>query len=198
MKLPPLVLAFVLLLPAGAIASNSLIEAKQSVAVAKSALMVTPDREWNKMGTRPGSNGETWTFDGAPLNDLTFYGGIVSGKTLFREVAKRTNPLPQFTSTMLITDVPSLLENSYRVALDTGLVVIDGVEPAAFAGHKGIRFAYNFTDADEVRRKGEGYAAIIGGRLYMITFEAPALHFFDSGIDAARAVVASAAFASRR
>jgi hypothetical protein len=50
---------------------------------------------------------------------------------------------------------------------------------------------------DEVHRKGEGCVAIVDGRLYMITFEAPALHFFDAGIAPARAVVASAFFAKK-
>src|SRR5579862_8384211 len=143
------------------------------------------------MGARPGSNGELWTIDGAPLNKLTFYGGIASGTPLFREVAKHDKPLPQFNSTMLITDIPGLVESSYRVAFDTNVISVDQIEPTTFAGFKGIRFAYDFTSpTDEVRRKGEGCAAIVDGRLYMITFEGPALHFFDAGIAPARAVVA--------
>ena len=176
-----------------ALAGNSLIAEGQKVAVAKSPLTVTPGREWNKMGARPGRNSETWTIHGDPLNDLTFYGGIENGKTLFREVSKRNKPLPKFTSSMLLTDIPSLLENSYRIALDTSLMSIDRAEPATFAGTKGIRFEYSFSRfGEDVHRKGEGYAAIVKGRLFMITFEAPTLYYFQAGVEAARQVVSSA------
>ena len=38
----------------------------------------------------------------------------------------------------------------------------------------------------------EGYAAIVKGRLFMITFEAPTLYYFQAGVEAARQVVSSA------
>lgn len=178
-------------------AGNKLIVPGQAVAVAKSALTISPDREWNKMAARPGRNSETWTLDGDQLNDVTFYGGVVSDQTLFREVNKRVKPLPRFSSTMLLTDIPALLENSYRIALATPLMTIDSVAPGAFAGAKGVRFTYTFTLPDEeVRRKGEGVAAIIGGKLYMATFEAPEIYYYDRDIASYRAIVASARIAA--
>ena len=187
-------LATALLLSAAvpALAGNTLIAKDQKVAVAKSLLTVSASREWNKMGARPGRNSETWTLDGDKLNDLTFYGGIADGATMFREVDKRNRPLPRFSASMLITDVPTLLENSYRIALATPLMKIDTIEPTSFAGRNGVRFTYSFAEQDQLQRKGEAYAAIVGGRLFMITFEAPVLYYFDAGIEAARAVTASA------
>jgi hypothetical protein len=185
------------LLASAASAGNTLIPANQNIVVAKSALAVAPAREWNKMGARPGRYSETWTIDGDTLNDLTFYGDIPSGRPLFREISKRDKPLPLFSSTMLLTDIPSLLENSYRVALDTPLIAIGKVEPVMFAGHNGVRFAYDFTaQGEDVHRRGEAYATIKDGKLFMITFEAPTLYYFDADIEAARQVVASASLAS--
>lgn len=176
-----------------ALAGNTLVAPGTAVAVAKSALTVTPASEWNRLGARPGRAAETWTLDGDTLNDLTFYGGIESGKPIIREVSKRQKPLPTFSSTMLLGDVPALLEQSYRIALDTPLVEIGTVEPAPFGGAKGVHFTYRFTRPEEdVQRQGEAWATIDGGRLYMISFEAPALHFFDAGIAGARAIVATA------
>lgn len=189
----PFLAAALLAVAAPALAGNTLVPPNQSVAVAKSALTVTPAREWNRMGARPGRLSETWTIDGDSLNDLTFYGGIESGHPIFREVDKRNKPLPHFSTTMLLTDVPVLFENSYRIALDTAGMEIGRIEPALFAGRKGVRFAYSFVrEGEEVRRQGEAYAAIIDKKLYMISFEAPALHYFDAGIEGARQVVASA------
>lgn len=186
-------MAAALLLAAPAAAGNKLVGAGQPVAVAKSGLTVTPPSEWNRLAVRPGRNAERWTLDGAELNDLTFYGGIAPGTALFREVDKRNKPLPRMSATLLITDVPTLLENSYRVALGTPSFRIEAMAPARFAGVAGLRFTYSFTRPQEdLPRLGEARAAIVAGKLYMITFEAPRLHFFDAGIAAARAVADSA------
>lgn len=174
-------------------AGNSLVPAGAPVTVAKSALTVTPAREWNRLGGRPGRDAESWTLDGDGLNDLTFYGGIETDHPLFREVNRKGKPLPRFMAGMLLTDLPPLLENSYRIALDTPLMTIEAIEPATLAGHKAVRFRYRFTRQDEeVMRLGEGVAAIVGGRLYMMTFEAPALYYFDRDIASVRALMASA------
>jgi hypothetical protein len=181
-----------LVLGSPAVAGNKLIASGQRVKVAKSTMTVQPNVEWNKMGARPGRNSETWTLDGDGLNDLTFYGGIESGRPLFREVDKKNTPLPKVSSTMLLTDIPALLENSYRVALQTSAVQIDAVQPVQFAGTNGVRFTYSFSHQNEtLRRRGEARAAMIGGKLYMVTYEAPALYYYDRSYEAFRAAAES-------
>jgi hypothetical protein len=178
-----------------AAAGNSLISAGERTLVAKSHLAITPASEWNKLAERPGRHAESWTIDGDALNEVTFYGGIVPGKTLFDEVDKRNRPLPRVSATMLITDIPVLFESSYRIALSTPLITIDTVQPATFAGRKGVRFTYSFVKQnEEVHRRGEARAAMIDGALYMITYEAPALHYFDKSLGAFRQLADSAAF----
>lgn len=185
--------AALLLAAQPAIAGNSLVAPGARVLVAKSTLAVTPASEWNKLGARPGRNSESWTLDGDGLNEITFYGGIADGRTLFREVDKRNRPLPKVSSTMLITDIPALLESSYRIALDTPLMTITSVEPDIFAGAKGVRFNYSYTrPGDDIRRMGEARAAMIGGQLYMATYEAPALYYFDRDLAAFRQIAESA------
>ncbi|MDI1297073.1 MAG: hypothetical protein PSY12_14555 [bacterium] len=186
--------AAMVLTTAPALAGNTLIAPGARVLVAKSTLAVTPASEWNKLGARPGRNAERWTLDGDGLNAITFYGGIPDGTTLFREVDKRNRPLPKVSATMLMTDIPALLESSYRIALNTPLMTIDSVEPTRFAGTTGVRFTYSYTRQDsDVRRKGEARAAMIGGLLYMATYEAPLLYYFDRDIAAFRQIADSAA-----
>jgi hypothetical protein len=188
----------ILSVPAAGNAGYKLISAGKPVVVAKSDLNVNPDRDWNRLGGRIGRNAESWTLDGLQLNDLTFYGGIANDKTLFREVDKRNRPLPRFSSTMLLPDIAQLFEGSYRVAVGTSLMSIDSIEPAAFSGTPGFRFAYSFTvQGEEVRRRGEARGAIIAGKLYMMTFEAPVIHYFDRDIAAFRAVADSARVGAR-
>jgi hypothetical protein len=185
-----------ILAPLASADAYSLIPANKPVAVAKSALTVTPDMAWNKIGARPGRFAESWTLDGLPLNDVTFYAAIPNDQSLFREVDKTRKPLPHFSPTMLAPDVAQFFEGSYRVAMGTSLFAIDRVEPATFAGRPGFRFDYSFTVQDEeVRRKGEGIGAIVDGKLYLVTFEAPAIHYYDRDLEAFRKISASATLA---
>ena len=182
-------------LAAPAMAGNTLIPPGARVAVAKSAMTVVPSIEWNKLGARPGRNSESWTQDGDDLNDLTFYGGIEPERTLFREVSKRNKPLPRVKATMLVTDIPTLVENSYRIALGAASVRIDTIEPIPFAGAKGVHFTYTFSKQNEtLQRRGDARGAIIGGKLYLVTYEAPSLYYYDRSAAAARVVADSVRF----
>jgi hypothetical protein len=153
------------------------------VEVAKSAMKVTPVRDWNSLSIRPGKKAETWTLDGERLNDVTFYGGIAPGEPLIRESSKKHKPLPKFTSETLLIEIPELLEGTYRTDKGIGAFSVTGSNPDHFLGQDGIRFTYTYVDADNLPRKGEARAAVIKGQLYMATFDAPRLHYFDATLD---------------
>jgi hypothetical protein len=172
-----------LALSSPAIAGFKLMPTGKAQPVGKLGLSVIPPNDWNRLGAKIGRNAESWTLDGLSLNDLSFYAGIEQGRTLFREFDKKNRPLPKFAASMLPTDIVSLFEGSYRVAAGTSLFEIGKVEPATFAGKPGVHFTYSFVQqGEEVRRNGEGTGAIIGGKLYLITFEAPIIHYFDRDI----------------
>lgn len=176
-----------------AMAGFKLMPAGQPQLIRKSALTVTPGIAWNRLGARLGRNAEAWTLDGNTLNDLIFYTAIPAGQTLFREVDKKNKPLPKFDAKMLAPDVAAMFESTYRIAGSTSLFSVDSIEPATFAGKPGFRFTYSFTiQNEEVKRVGEATGAIINGQLYMITFEAPKIHYYARNIADYRAVVASA------
>src|SRR5690606_41770765 len=93
-------------------------------------------------------------------------------------------PLPTVSAAMLATDIPVLLESSYRIVMDTALFQVDAMAPTSVGGHDGLRFSYSYTrQNDELRRKGAGRAALVGGKLYMMLSEAPALHFYDRNVE---------------
>ena len=45
---------------------------------------------------------------------------------------------------------------------------------------------------EEVRRNGEATGAIVGGKLYLVSFEAPVIHYFDRDIANYRKLVETA------
>ena len=190
---------FLPFLSTNAIAGYRLMPAGKAVSVAKSTLTVTPPVDWNKLGARPGRNAESWTLDGLSLNDLTFYGGIANDATLFKEVNKKETPLPHLSTTMLPPDIAQLFEASYRIANGTSLMSIDSIEPATFATQPGFRFTYSYTvQNEEVRRLGEARGGIIEGKLFMITFEAPAIHYFARDVEAFRSIADSAVIVTKK
>jgi hypothetical protein len=179
--------------PTAAFAGWKVMPQRAPAAVAKSNLTVTPKSDWNRWSSRPSNKGETWTLDGVSLNELNFFAGIQSGEPIYKERDKKDKPLPKFDPKMTLPDIVQMFEASNRIIKETSLFKIDQVEPAKLAGHDAVRFTYEYTVKDEeVRRKGEGRAAVIGGKLYLINFTAPALHYHDAGIDEVRAIMDSA------
>ncbi len=172
--------------------ANKLIEPGPRDKIAKGAFSATPEHEWNRLDDREGKYQEIWTIDGDPLNKVTFYGGVPIGEPLYKERDRKNQPLPKVSEGMLITDIPVLLENTYRTLSPGIRIAIGAQHPADFSGAKGIRFAYVFTsNHDEVERRAEAIGAVRDGRLYLITYEAPAIYFHDKDIAKFRQIVES-------
>lgn len=159
--------------------ANAYRESGKVARVADSGMTVTPPRDWNRLDAKPGKHTEVWTLDGEQLNDVTFYSGIEPGSPLVKERNKKRAPLPKFTANTLLVEVPELLEGTYRAYKQIGGFVLTGSRPGRFLDRDGVYFSYEYTDKDELPRKGEARAALIGKKLYMVTFDAPRLHFFD-------------------
>ena len=155
-------------------------------------LYVTASGDWNRSTVDTGKRGETWTRDGAMLNDLSFFGKIKPGESLFKTNNKKRRPLPLFEADFLPTDIVDWYRDTANIVLGGSLFTVGEVRPAMLAGHPGVHFAFAYTGGDNVERLGEVRAAVIDGRLYLITFDAPRLHYFGRDIDAVRAIMDSA------
>jgi hypothetical protein len=176
--------------------ANAYREKGQEAEVAGSALVVTPPRDWNRLDIKPGKVAETWTLDGEQLNDVTFYGGVEAGMPLVKERDKKRQPLPKFSATTLLIEVPELLEGTYRAAKQIGAFKVTGSTPGRFLGKDGVQFTYEYVDHDELPRRGEARAVIVGKKLYMVTFDAPRLHYFDRTVADFRALADAAKLTS--
>ena len=190
-RIAALALAMFALTPTTA-SAHKLRERGVAVTIADSPLTVTPARDWNRLDGHIGKHVESWTLDGGQLNDVTFYAGIEPGKPLLRERSKKREPLPKFSAATLLVELPELLETTYRSYKQIADFRVVNVQPARFLGQDGVLFTYEYVDQDELTRQGEANAAIIGGRLYMVSFDAPRLHYFARGVEDFRRLVETA------
>lgn len=183
-------------LPTGpALAGWKLMKQGAPVAVAKGTLRVTPHEDWNRTSARPIPKGELWTIDGALLNELYFVSGLLPGETLYRDAAKKERPLPKLGVATQLTDIPEFFESSNRLVLDTSVFQITGIQPARLGGHDGIRFTFEYAvPGSTLARKGVAVATVSAGKLYLISFVAPSLFYFDRDRAKAEAIMASATF----
>lgn len=172
--------------------AHKLIEPGAAEKVADGAFNATSGKVWNRLQQSEGKYQEVWTIDGHKLNRLAFYGGIPSGEPLLKERHKKKDPLPKVTETMLLPDVPGLLERTYRTQYGIPIFKLGKQEPAKLGGKPGIHFEYTYVSPDdEVERRGDAYAAIEAGKLFLVTYEAPALHYFDRDAAEVQAIMKS-------
>lgn len=156
-------------------------------------MRVTAVGDWNRSTDSELRRNESWTQHGTGLDDLSFYGGIAKGKPLFRQRDKKKDPLPKFDPAMLPTDIAEWFENSARIALNSAVFEVGTVRPANLAGARGIEMDFTYaTEGDNLERQGTARAAVIGGKLYVISFDAPKIHYYGAGLPTALAIMNSA------
>jgi hypothetical protein len=166
--------------------------ADKEIKVAGKLMIARPADGWNRSSARPSDKSERWTRDGLSLNELTFFAGVSDGEALYRKPFTTQAALPTFRSAMLPTDIVELFEASNRIMLGSSVFKVDEVQPAQLGKYKGVRFSYNYAAQDEgLIRKGEGVAAIVEGKLYLVNFIAPSIHYFDRDIGEIRQLVAT-------
>jgi bifunctional DNA-binding transcriptional regulator/antitoxin component of YhaV-PrlF toxin-antitoxin module len=186
-------LAFASLLTVCTSANANAYREKGKVAkVTEAGIMVIPPRDWNRLDIKPGKFAETWTLDGEQLNDVTFFGGVVANQPIVRERSKKHQPLPKFRAETLLIEIPEILEGTYRAYKGIGSFAVTASRPERFLGAEGVFFSYEYTDNDELPRKGEARASIVGKKLFMVTFDAPRAHYFERTLPDFRALVDTA------
>lgn len=164
-----------------------------ATAVARGRLKVTPGEDWNRSSARPIKKGEVWTLDGQTLNELYFVSGLIAGETLFRDVDKKNRPLPKLRNGMDLTDIPEFFESSGRIALGTSVFTVSAVEPMQFAGRPGVKFTFEYAvEGSALIRKGVAAGTLVDNQLFLISFTAPAIHYFDRDRAKVEAILASA------
>ena len=171
--------------------------------VVNEKLVVHVGDAWNKLSDPWDVDPyDTWTQEGVPLDHLRFWAGVRPGQPLmtraamFSRAADARQPrVPTFRPGLPPEKLVSLFEELYANA---GAVAITRVEPAVFAGLKGVRFEFTLERRrDDLSMQGVGWVAVrpdpeAGEELYAATFVAPRLSFYPRLLPMAEAVVKTA------
>ncbi len=181
-------------LPVGqAMAGWKLVTRATPVKVAKSTMTVTPGEDWNRASHRASKKGETWTLDGPSLGEVYFAAALLPGETFYKDTNKKLKPLPVMGKNLALTDIPEFYESSQRIAYSTAVYEITGVEPAKFLGQDVVKFTYSFAvEGNPMQYKGMARATLIKGQLYLISFDAPVINFYERDHAKAEAIMDSA------
>jgi hypothetical protein len=162
--------------------------------VVNNRLAVKLPDAWNKLNAY-NQPYETWTQEGASLDQLRFWAGVSAGKALmvppptaFGEKAPR---VPTFATGMSADQLVGLFEILY--AADGSQVKITKMEPGRFADKDGVRFEFAVVrKTNDLQLRGVGWAAVHNNELYAATFVAPQLAFYPRLLPRAEGVIASA------
>ena len=172
----------------------SLIRAKE-VRVGNDSLAVTPPREWNRQSTTlfdAISTVEDGTQNGPYLDTISFVTGMKDGKAVVRQYRRDDRQVPKFRSNMTAPEIAAMIESLFRVRGGTVDFKTLGLAPRPFLGANGFQYDFEHLDSDEVRRKGRAVGAVIGGRLYLVLFDATRMHYFEASLPDYEAIVSSA------
>lgn len=189
---------FMIATPAGAqflsLGGYSLVQAREHK-VGDGNMAVSPPRPWNRAPRSiffDLSEVEDWTQNGLYLDGISLVTDLKDKKALIRQYRRDDRQVPVFRSTMTAPEIAAMIESLYRIRGGAVDFRTTSLAPRQFMGYPGFQQDYEHLDGDEVARKGRVVGAVIGGRLYMIMFDATRMHYFDAGIGDFEAIVNSA------
>jgi hypothetical protein len=185
------------------LAACSTVQRMDGEQVVNNRLAVHVSQAWNKVNDPWDVDPyDTWTQEGIPLDHLRFWGGVRPGQPLMTKPAvfsrapdAKERRVPTFRQGLTPEKLVSLFEELYATA---GTVNITKVEPAMFAGRKGVRFEFTLARRrDDLDMQGVGWVAVrpdpdYGEELYAATFVAPKLSFYKRLLPMAEEVVKTA------
>lgn len=165
------------------------------IKVAQGTMQVKPSIAWNKSPKGPYDivREENWTQNGPVLDSIGFIGALSDGEAIAKQRPKDDHKVPVFRATMTPQDLVSMVESYYRIKAGATVFETTSVKPVTFLGTQAVQFNYTYVGADEVKRRGRSVVAIVNKKLYLMSLDAAAVHYFDAALPEFEAIAASAA-----
>ena len=163
--------------------------------VGNDSMIVTPPHEWNRIRARlfvDIRETEDWTLNGPYLDGITFVTGLKGGSYIIRQDKQEYRQVPKFRSDMAPQEVTAMIESLFRVRGGAVDFKTTALVPRQFMGYPGYQFDFQHLDSDEVWRQGRAVGATVGGRLYLVLFDATRSHYFNAALPDFEAIATSA------
>lgn len=145
----------------------------------KDALSVNTNGTWNRFESGSEEHAaEVWTADGLTLDVIKFYVGVGEGATL------------GFRATMSPHEIVELYEA--LVTQDGSAFTLERLAPADFGGTRGFLFEHSTASPHAAVLAGLAYGAVLGGKLYLMSYTAPKSYFYARHLAQVQALAASA------
>ena len=162
--------------------------------------LATNDLGWNKAPQivtgylHP--NSELWTRDGILLDRLYIISGVENGGTLFKS-ASDDLVYPEFRQGMLPNEIVELLEGSFGKLLGPEtLIESSGLRPHRLGDQRAVMVDISLTASEQPTFNGRALAFVANDKLYVVTFMATEIHYFDKHWQEAEAVLNSVRLAA--
>lgn len=165
------------------------------VAVAQNSMTVHPSSSWNRLpaGTHTIPQEERWTQNGPVLDSIHFVGALPDGQAIAKQHKDDDRMVPVFHANMTPHDLVSMVESDYRIQRGAKVFDTIDIKPATFLGAHAVQFDYSYMRDDSVKRRGRSMIAVTNGKLYVMSLDGAALHYFDADLPEFEAMAASAA-----
>ena len=164
------------LLLAGCGGGQKLVEPASPV-VRSRTVKLQPQLAWSRVGD---GSIETWTVDGTSLNRLDFVKGASSGDPLVPAEAldARRGELPAYDREMTGLEVHDLYVATLS-KLGYSRIATRDIRPWPLGERPGFRFEFSHRSEDGLEREGIAVGFIVDGELWLITYTAPTVHYFQ-------------------
>ncbi len=164
----------------GCVPTYSLV-APSTLGVSKGEVSVTTAIPWNRVPRMAGglAQEERWTLNGLSLDSVTFLAGVNDGEKIVKQRKKEDRQVPAFSATMSPPELVSLIESYYSIAGAIDYKTTN-VMPANFLSSSGMQIDYQFTGADDVKRRGRTMLVVVADKLYMMSALGTELHYYDA------------------
>ena len=130
------------------------------------------------------------SIDGPLLNRVYVARGLAPGEGLIRRRSKE-EPVPAFHADMAPTELVEFVSDSVA-AIGYHRVETSGLRPARFGAEDGLRLDLSAQTESGLEMRGSAQMAVIGGRLYLILYLAPAEHYYGATLPEVEEMMRSA------
>jgi hypothetical protein len=177
----------------GCVTGYTLVSSGQ-VPVSQGTMHIHTAGAWNKapQGQFGLPQAEGWTRNGPVLDAIYFLGAVPDGQAIVKQRAEDERKVPIFHASMTPQDLTSMVESAYRIRGGVKIFETTGVKPVTFLGQQGVQFDYTFVNEDSIKRRGRSVMVVANGKLYVMSLNATALHYFDAALPDFEAMATSA------